>query len=348
MKGAHVSGMAAYQALCDKAEADYEGYWAGLAREFVSWKTPFTKVLDESQAPFFKWFEDGTLNVSYNCLDRNVEAGKGDKVAIIFEADDGKVTKVTYKQLLAHLPACQRPEVAGHQEGRPRRHLHVDVASKAWPRCRPARASAPSTRWCSAASRRSRVRDRVQDAGAVAIITADEQARRQAAAAEGHRRRGHRAGRLRDGEERGRLPAHRRQDRLGAPRDRWLHELMASQPTTCEPEWVEAEHPLFLLYTSGSTGKPKGVQHSTGGYLLHAALTTKWTFDLKDDDVFWCTADIGWVTGHTYITYGPLALGATEIVFEGVPTYPDAGRFWKMIQTTRSASSTPRRRRSAR
>jgi acetyl-CoA synthetase len=104
------------------------------------------------------------------------------------------------------------------------------------------------------------------------------------------------------------------------------------QSTTCEPEWVEAEHPLFLLYTSGSTGKPKGVQHSTGGYLLHAALTTKWTFDLKDDDVFWCTADIGWVTGHTYITYGPLALGGTEIVFEGVPTYPDAGRFWKMIE----------------
>ena len=107
---------------------------------------------------------------------------------------------------------------------------------------------------------------------------------------------------------------------------------LAGQPTTCEPEWVGAEHPLFLLYTSGSTGKPKGVQHSTGGYLLHAALTTKWTFDLKDDDVFWCTADIGWVTGHTYITYGPLALGGTEIVFEGVPTYPDAGRFWKMIQ----------------
>jgi acetyl-CoA synthetase len=115
-------------------------------------------------------------------------------------------------------------------------------------------------------------------------------------------------------------------------RDRWLHEEMENQAETCEPEWVSAEHPLFVLYTSGSTGKPKGVQHSSGGYLLHAALTTKWTFDLKDDDVFWCTADIGWVTGHTYITYGPLALGATEVVFEGVPTYPDAGRFWKMIQ----------------
>ncbi len=117
-----------------------------------------------------------------------------------------------------------------------------------------------------------------------------------------------------------------------AARDHWLHDEMAAQAVTCEPEWVGAEHPLFLLYTSGSTGKPKGVQHSTGGYLLHAALTTKWTFDLKPNDVFWCTADIGWVTGHTYITYGPLALGGTEVVFESIPTYPDAGRFWKMIQ----------------
>jgi len=177
------------------------------------------------------------------------------------------------------------------------------------------------------------VRDRVQDAGAVMVITADEQARGgkqlplkaivdEAIALGGcesvknvivYQRTG------------GKIA-------WDASRDSWMHELTKDQPTSCEPEWVGAEHPLFLLYTSGSTGKPKGVQHSTGGYLLHAALTTKWTFDLKPDDVFWCTADIGWVTGHTYITYGPLALGGTEIVFEGVPTYPDAGRFWKMIQ----------------
>jgi acetyl-CoA synthetase len=117
-----------------------------------------------------------------------------------------------------------------------------------------------------------------------------------------------------------------------AGRDIWWHDVIAGQSDVCEPEWVGAEHPLFLLYTSGSTGKPKGVQHSTGGYLLHAILTMKWTFDLKPDDLFWCTADIGWVTGHTYITYGPLACGGTEMVFEGIPTYPDAGRFWKMIQ----------------
>jgi len=178
------------------------------------------------------------------------------------------------------------------------------------------------------------VRDRVNDAGAVAIITADEQVRGgkqlplkaivDEALAQGacesiksvvvYQRTGSSA------------------VSYTAGRDVLMSDLVSSQPTICEPEWVGAEHPLFLLYTSGSTGKPKGVQHSTGGYLLHAALTTKWTFDLKDSDIFWCTADIGWVTGHSYITYGPLALGGTEIVFEGVPTYPDAGRFWKMIQ----------------
>ena len=119
---------------------------------------------------------------------------------------------------------------------------------------------------------------------------------------------------------------------MKAPRDKWWHDVVQGQPMDCEPTWVNAEHPLFILYTSGSTGKPKGVQHSTGGYLLQAMLTMKWVFDYKPTDVFWCTADVGWVTGHTYITYGPLAVGATEIMFEGVPTYPDAGRFWKMIQ----------------
>jgi acetyl-CoA synthetase len=177
------------------------------------------------------------------------------------------------------------------------------------------------------------LRDRIEDAGAVLVITADEQCRGgkniplKPAVDEALT-----LGGTDSIKQRGRLPAHRRRGNMAPGRDLWWHDVVANQSESCEPEWVEAEHPLFLLYTSGSTGKPKGVQHSTGGYLLHSILTMKWTFDLKPSDVFWCTADIGWVTGHTYITYGPLACGGTEIVFEGVPTYPDAGRFWKMIQ----------------
>ena len=333
MKSAHISGMAAYDRLCAEAAADYEGYWARLARELVTWKKPFTKVLDESNAPFFKWFEDGTLNVSYNCLDKQVEAGLGNKTAIIFEADDGKVTKVSYSELLAK--TCQMANALkahGVKKG-DRVVIYMSMSVEgvvAMQAC--ARIGATHSVVFGGFSAQS-LRDRIQDAGAVMVITADEQLRGgkqlplkaivdEAIALGGcdsvkdvivYRRTG------------GKIAWH-------APRDRWMHEVTYDKPTTCEPEWVGAEHPLFLLYTSGSTGKPKGVQHSTGGYLLFAALTTKWTFDLKPDDVFWCTADIGWVTGHTYIAYGPLALGGTEIVFEGIPTYPDAGRFWKMIQ----------------
>ncbi|MEY2809155.1 MAG: Acetyl-coenzyme synthetase [Pseudomonadota bacterium] len=332
-KHAAVSGMAAYDALCQKAEADYEGFWAEQARRLISWKTPFTKVLDESNAPFFKWFEDGTLNASYNCLDRNIERGLGDKTAIIFEADGGEVTKATYAQLLAK--TCQIAnglKSLGIGKG-DRVVIYISMSIEgvaAMQAC--ARIGATHSVVFGGFSAQS-LRDRIEDTGAKAVITADHQ--------------------VRGGKQ---LPLKSIVDEaltlggcdsvknvlvvkrsgaevaMKAGRDLWMAEVADKQPTTCEPEWVSAEHPLFLLYTSGSTGKPKGVQHSTGGYLLHAALTTEWTFDLKKDDVFWCTADIGWVTGHTYITYGPLALGGTEIVFEGVPTYPDAGRFWKMIE----------------
>ncbi|MBP6764312.1 MAG: acetate--CoA ligase [Rubrivivax sp.] len=330
---ARVSGMAAYQALVDESERDYEGYWARLAREFVSWKTPFTQVLDSSKAPFFKWFADGTLNVSYNCLDRNVERGLGDKTAIIFEADDGTVTRVSYSELLAKVGQFANALKARGVKKGDRVLIYMSMSVEgvaAMQAC--ARIGAIHSVVFGGFSAQS-VRDRVQDAGAVMIITADEQARGgkclplknivdEALALGGCETIANVIVYKRTGGNIQWNPA----------RDRWLHEELATQSTTCEPEWVGAEHPLFLLYTSGSTGKPKGVQHSTGGYLLHAALTTAWTFDLKDDDIFWCTADIGWVTGHSYITYGPLALGGTEIVFEGVPTYPDAGRFWKMIE----------------
>ncbi len=333
VKNAAISGMPAYQALCDEAARDYEGYWARLARELVTWKQPFTKVLNSSEAPFFKWFEDGTLNVSYNCLDRHVERGQGDKTALIFEADDAKVTHVSYKELLTRVSQLANGlKGLGIKKG-DRVVIYMPMSVEgvaAMQAC--ARIGAIHSVVFGGFSAQS-VRDRVNDAGAVAIITADEQVR-------GGKHLPLKAI-VDEALSQGACPSIQNvvvYQRTGgkvafdAARDFWMHDLTANQSAVCEPEWVEAEHPLFLLYTSGSTGKPKGVQHSTGGYLLHAALTTKWTFDLKDSDIFWCTADIGWVTGHSYITYGPLALGGTEIVFEGVPTYPDAGRFWRMIQ----------------
>ena len=332
VKNAAVSGMEAYKALCAEAEKDYEGFWARHARELLDWQTPFTQVLDESDAPFFKWFADGKLNVSYNCLDRQVNKGLGDKVALIFEGDKGDVTKVTYKDLLGRVcKFANGLKSVGVKKGdRVVIYLPMSIEGVvAMQAC--ARIGATHSIVFGGFSAQS-LADRINDAGAVALITSDGQ------------NRGGKALPLKsiadEALESG-CPSIKNvivvkrtgaETAMVAGRDVWADDLVASQSDVCEPEWVEAEHPLFLLYTSGSTGKPKGVQHSTGGYLLHAILTMKYTFDIKPDDVFWCTADIGWVTGHTYITYGPLACGATEIVFEGVPTYPDAGRFWKMIQ----------------
>jgi acetyl-CoA synthetase len=333
VKQATISGMAAYQALCAEASQDYTGYWARLAREHVSWKKAFTEVLDDSKAPFFKWFADGTLNVSYNCLDRNVEAGLGDKVAILSETDDGEVRQETYSQLLAKV--CQLANglrAQGIKKG-DRVIIYMAMGIEgviAMQAC--ARIGAIHSVVFGGFSAQS-VRDRINDAGAVAVITTDEQCRGgkklplKPAVDEGIA--------LGGCESIKKVIVFKRTGgpcQMVAGRDLWWDEVIAGQPSVCEPEWVDAEHPLFLLYTSGSTGKPKGVQHSTGGYLLHAVLTMKWTFDLKPNDIFWCTADIGWVTGHTYVAYGPLACGGTQMIFEGVPTYPDAGRFWKIIQ----------------
>ncbi len=329
---ANVSGMDSYLALRAEAVNEEQNFWGKHAREQLSWHKPFTKVLDETNAPFYTWFEDGDMNVSYNCLDVHLANGNAEKTAVIFEADDGTSTKVTYREL--HAKVCQFANglrSRGIKKG-DRVVIYMPMSVEgvaAMQAC--ARIGATHSVVFGGFSAKS-LQERVIDAGAVAIITCDYQ--------------------VRGGKQ---LPLKTIVDEAFAlggcdavenvivyqrtggsvnwnERDIWLHDLVKDQPTECEPEWVSAEHPLFILYTSGSTGKPKGVQHSSGGYLLWAKLSMQWVFDLKPTDVFWCTADIGWITGHTYIAYGPLAAGTTQIVFEGIPTYPNAGRFWSTIE----------------
>ena len=317
--------------LTAEAADDYTGFWGRLAKENLAWQTPFRTVLDDRDAPNYRWFTDGKTNASVNCLDRHLGA-RGDKIAIRFESDAGAVRTLSYKQL--HAAVCQLANglrSLGVAKGdRVVVYLpHTPEAVTALLAC--ARIGATHSVVFGGFSAAS-LRDRIEDAGAKWLITADGNSR---------------GGNLIDlkktidealslgGQSIEKVVVLRHGGnpvQMKPGRDLWWHELVEKESERCEPEWVEAEHPLFLLYTSGSTGKPKGIQHSTGGYLLGATMTCQWIFDLKDDDVFWCTADVGWVTGHTYVTYGPLSNGATVMMFEGVPTYPDAGRFWKICQ----------------
>jgi acetyl-CoA synthetase len=333
VKQANVSGMEGYQALCDEAKRDPDAFWARLANENLVWDKPFTQVLDESKAPFYKWYPDGRMNVSANCLDKHLGTPAENRTAIIFEADDGQVTKVTYKEL--HARVSQFANVLkslGYQAGeRAIIYLPMSIeAVVAMQAC--ARLGVIHSVVFGGFSSKS-IHERTVDVGASLVITADAQLR------------GGKAIPLKDAVDEalamGGCEAVRKvitYKRAGtevqwhADRDLWWHDAIQGQSTDCPPVAVDADHPLFILYTSGSTGKPKGVQHSSAGFLLWSLMTMKWTFDAKPTDVFWCTADVGWVTGHSYVTYGPLAAGVTQVVFEGVPTYPDAGRFWKMIQ----------------
>ena len=333
VKAARISGMDAYKALCDEAERDFEGFWSRLAKEHVVWaKTP-TQVLDDSNKPFYKWFADGQLNASANCLDKHMGTPVENKTAIIFEADGGEVTKVTYRELLTRVSQFANAlKSHGIQKG-DRVLVYMPMTIEgivAMQAC--ARIGATHSVVFGGFSAKA-VQERIQDGGAVAVITANYQKRGgkeqplKAIVDEALGMGGCES--IKNVFVYERTPS---ACNMVAGRDKTFSQILEGQSTECPPEMVDAEHPLFVLYTSGSTGKPKGVQHSTGGYLLWAKLTMDWTFDLKPEDIFWCTADIGWVTGHSYIVYGPLAAGATEIVFEGVPTYPNAGRFWQMIE----------------
>ena len=333
VKAARISGMGAYNALCAEAENDFEGFWARLARENVVWNKPFTQTLDESNAPFYQWFADGELNASANCLDKHMGTPVENKTAVIFEADDGTVTKTTYKELLARVSQFANALKAEGIKKGDRVLIYMPMTLEgviAMQAC--ARIGATHSVVFGGFSAKA-LQERIIDAGAVAVITTNYQMRGgkelplKAIVDEGLAMGGCESIKTVLVYQRTATACN-----MVAGRDKTFDQALAGQSTECAPVPVGAEHPLFILYTSGSTGKPKGVQHSTGGYLLWAKVTMDWTFDLKPADVFWCTADIGWITGHTYVAYGPLAAGATQIIFEGIPTYPNAGRFWQMIE----------------
>ena len=318
-------------ALSEAAAADREGFWAEQARSLITWQTPFTETLDFSGAPVARWFADGTLNACYNAVDRHVENGKGDKVALYFEGEPGDSRSFTYAQLKDEVSkvANTLADLGVRTGDRVAIYLPmVGEAVIAMLAC--ARLGAPPTVVFGGFSAEA-LHSRINDADARVVITADG---------------GYRRGRE--------LPLKAAVDEAlakGTPvekvlvlkrtgqdvdwedgRDVWWHEAVENASTEHEPAWVEAEHPLVILYTSGTTGKPKGIVHTTGGYLTQAAFTFHNVFDHKpESDVYWCTADVGWVTGHSYVVYGPLADGATQVIYEGTPDHPHKGRWWEIV-----------------
>ena len=318
--------------LRQAAAADHEGFWARLAEHKISWAKKFSQTLNSSQAPFFKWFSDGELNVSYNCIDRHL-AKHANKIAIYFQDEAGNKTSYTYQNL--HDEVCKLANSL--------KELGVSVGDRvviympmvahavfAMQAC--ARIGAIHSVVFGGFSAEA-LADRIKDADAKVVITADGSIR---------------GGRLvtlkntvdealnRLANQVNHVIVLKNNDNdidWSNNRDKWWHELTANSSTQCEPEWVPANHPLFILYTSGSTGKPKGVQHCSAGYLLNALYTMETVMDFKpESDLFWCTADVGWITGHTYVCYAPMAAGGSVVIYEGGPMHPDAGRFWKICQ----------------
>ena len=318
-------------ALHIQALNNYEEFWSDLGREEIDWFEPFNKTLDESQAPNYKWFIDGKMNASYNCLDVHINS-KAEKTAIIFEGENGEIRRLTYADLLKEVCLFANGLLSIGVKPSERVIIYMPMVPEAiiaMQAC--ARIGATHSVVFGGFSAKA-TRDRIQDASASIVITADGGYRggqvvplkesTDAALQEGCDSIRNVVVLKRTGED----------ISITEGRDIWWHDLVEGQDTNCAPVHVDSEHPLFILYTSGSTGKPKGVQHSTGGYLLNAKLTNKWVFDLNSNDIFWCTADVGWVTGHSYVAYGPLAAGTTVMIYEGAPTYPHGGRFWEICE----------------
>jgi acetyl-CoA synthetase len=318
-------------ALRAEAASNHKGFWARQAQSELRWHKPFSVTLDDSRAPNYRWFVDGELNVSYNCLDVHLEE-RGHKTALTFVGEPGDVRHVSYRELHAEVCRFANGLLAQGVKSGDRVVIYMPLtveAIVAMHAC--ARIGAIHSVVFGGFSALS-LKDRIEDASATLLITADG---------------GWRAGKvieLKEAADKA-LSLGCRSIRsvivlkrtgqdvpMKEARDFWWHDVMEGQSPVCAPLWVNSEHPLFLLYTSGSTGKPKGIQHSSAGYLLGAKLTSKWVFDLNDEDVFWCTADIGWITGHSYVAYGPLAAGATVVIYEGGPTTPHPGRFWQIIE----------------
>jgi len=331
-KDAKINSMEAYWELQNRAIEDYDGFWKGFADEKIDWIEPYTSVLDESDAPFYKWFSNGKLNVSNQCIDRHL-AEKSEQNAIIFEGDKGDVQHITYGQLSERVNKLANllKNKFGVKKG-DRVVLYMPMIPEA------AYAMLACTRLGAIHSivfggfSSEALKDRIEDAEAKIVITADGAFRK----GKPYMLKNVVDDALSNGGKsiEAVLVVKRNNEEITwvEGRDHSYNELIETESTECPFEPMDSEDPLFLLYTSGSTGKPKGVQHSTAGYILWAQMTMEWVFDLRKDDVYWCTADIGWITGHTYIVYGPLAAGGTTLMFEGVPTYPDAGRAWKMVQ----------------
>ena len=330
-KNARIKSMDEYHNIVKEFDEDYEGKWAKYAREKLSWFKDFDKTLDESDAPFYKWFSGGKINVSYNCIDRHLES-KGDQVAIIWEADSGESIKVTYHELYQNVNRfANLLKDLGVEKG-DRVVLYMPmILEAAYAMLACARIGAIHSVVFGGFSSDA-LRDRIVDAKAKVVITADGAYRKgkpymlkpvvDEALSEGCEFVESVVVVKRNNEEISWVEG----------RDKDYNALIDSCSDECEAVELDSEEPLFLLYTSGSTGKPKGVQHSQAGYILWAQMTMEWVFDIQEGDVYWCTADVGWITGHTYIVYGPLAAGTTTVMFEGVPTYPDSGRAWKMVE----------------